>query len=275
MLARRTFLGAGAASLAATALHAAVPLAEGGFTREIFDFWVKLRAGEGKPIWWVSEGTVRAFPSGELIAFLEGFDTAVAHWPEPGRPLAHQYNRKIFLYRHPETGEYLESWRGAAVEPIAYPYQFITYALSGDRVETMVEQGVQPRVQRIGPADNMAVRSVPGGLVFTAPVFLDVALPGGRRMEAFENYDFMASPDRSLNDAPLSWLRTGAAPLWAGGGPCVMHLVSWRVERWEDVPESMRRRVEARHPLWRRPPADLAEVRRLQAGGVAGEGWPG
>lgn len=275
MLGRRALLAGGASLLAASAARAVMPLAEGGFTRDTFELWVRLRAGEGAPIWWVSEGTVRAFPSGELIAFMEGFDTAVAHWPEPGRAFAHQYNRKIYLFRHPETGVFLESWNGQKVDPIAYPYQFITYALSGDRVETLVEQGTAPRVQRIGPANNMAARAVSGGIVFTAPVFLDVPLPGGRRMEAFENYDFVASPERPFTQAPLSWLRTGAAPAWAGGGPCVMHLVSWRVERWEDVPDALRRRVEERYPLWKQPPADLAEVRRLQSGGVAGEGWPG
>lgn len=271
---RRRLL-AGAAALLAAPPATALPLSEGGFTGETFALWVRLRAGEGRPVWWVSEGTVRAFPSGALIAFLEGFDAAVAHWPEPGRPLAHQYNRKIYFFRHPETGAYLEEWQGAPVEPIAYPYQFITYALAGDRIETVVEQGTQPRVQRIGPARNMAVRAVPGGFVFTAPVFLDVAIGPGRRMEAFENYDFVASRSEPPGRAPLSWLRTGAAPAWAGGGPSIMHLVSWRVDRWEEVPEGMRRRVEARYPLWRQPPADLAEVRRLQAGGVAGAAWPG
>jgi hypothetical protein len=275
MLARRALLACGASLLAASAARAAMPLAEGGFTRETFDLWVRLRAGEGAPVWWVSEGTVRAFPSGRLIAFMEGFDTAIAHWPDRDRPFAHQYNRKIYLFRHPETGAFLESWRGQTVEPIAYPYQFITYELVSNRVETVVEQGALPRIQRIGPARDMVVREVGGSFVFTAPVFLDITLPGGGRMEAFENYDFVAAPDRPFTQAPLSWLRTGAAPGWAGGVPCVMHLVTRRVETWEDVPEPLRARVEERYPLWRQPPADLAEVRRIQAGGVAGERWPG
>ena len=266
MLARRTLLVGSALGLAASAGRAAMPLAEGGFTPEHFALWVRLRAGEGAPVWWVSEGTMRAFPSGRLMAFLEGFDAARVHWPEPGRPLAHQYNRKIYLFRHPETGAFLETWMGRTVEPIAYPYQFIIYELVGDRIQTMVEQGAAPRIQRIGPGRGMAVRQVGASVVFTAPAFLSFPLPQGGRMEAFENYDFVATPGRSFADAPLSWLRTGPAPAWAEGVPSVMHLVTRRVESWQEVPAALRLRIEERYPLWREPPRDLAEVRRIQSG---------
>lgn len=73
-----------------------------------------MRAGGGQPVYWYSEGTMRAYPSGRLIALMEGFDTAVAHWPEPGKPLAHQYNRKIYIFRDPETGAVIG-------DAIAYP----------------------------------------------------------------------------------------------------------------------------------------------------------
>lgn len=152
--------------------------------------------------------------------------------------------------------------------PSPTPYQFITCALVDDRVETMVEQGAERRVQRIGPGGNMAHRRVGPNRLFTAPVFLDIPLPGGSRMQAFENYDFIMDPSRPPSDWSLSWIRIGQAPGWAGNVPVVLHLVTRRHERFTDLPEGMRRHVMEQAPLWQKPPADLSEIRRLQARGL-------
>ena len=50
-----------------------------------------------------------------------------------------------------------------------------------------------------------------------------------------------------------------------------MHLVTWRAESFDEVPESLRTYIESDAPLWRAPPEDLADVRRLQ-GAEAPEG---
>jgi hypothetical protein len=44
------------------------------------------------------------------------------------------------------------------------------------------------------------------------------------------------------------------------------------VERLEDFPPKLLAWARASKPMWLKPPADLAEVRALQAG-QAGEGW--
>jgi hypothetical protein len=44
-----------------------------------------------------------------------------------------------------------------------------------------------------------------------------------------------------------------------------MHLITWRIEDYGDVPESLRAYIEAEAPLWMNPPADLDEIRALQA----------
>lgn len=241
-------------------------VAEGGFDAEAFRVWISTRVGDGQPIWWYSSGSVRAYPSGELLFFMEGFDSAVAYWPDPKANLVHQYNRKIYIFRDIATGAVLREWRGKAVEPVAYPYQFITYELKGDRVETWVEQGRKPRVQRIGPGSNMSARKVGDTYVFTAPVYLDFPIPGGeRRYQAFENYDFFVNTDgRAKEPHQLSWLRYGPLGDWADGMESIMHLVTWRVERWADIPANLRGYIESEHPLWRSPPKDLAEIRQLQ-----------
>jgi len=236
---------------------------QGGFDRAAFDIWMSMRAGDGAPVFWYSEGTLREFPSGRLIALMEGFDTARSHRPDPGGLVAHQYNRKIYLFRDPETGAVLDGMNGRKVDTIAYPYQFIRYELKGDRVETMVEQGAGARLQRFGPDSMMAHRQIGSTRVFTAPVFLDIALPNGR-MQAFENYDFSVNLALPPADWVLSWVRTGAAPPWSGATQAVMHLVTRRFERFEDMPEPIRRHVVEKAPLWRAPPESLKDIRRLQ-----------
>jgi hypothetical protein len=248
---------------------AAAPALADGFNRQLFDAWVSARAGDGAPVYWYSTGDVRSYPDGKLLALMEGYDTAVSFRPDPAKPVAHQYSRKFYIFRDPVTREVITSWNGAKAEPIAYPYQFITYALEGDKVRTVVEQGRAPRVQTIQGGDGLEVRMVGDTLAFTAPVFLDFPIPGtDRRYQAWENYDFLIQPKRSRVAEPhqLSWARYGPAPAFMGGGPSIMRLTTWRVERYADIPAPLRAYVEANLPDWKAPPANLADIRRLQQG---------
>jgi hypothetical protein len=248
-------------ALSASATGAA-PVTSEPFTPEVFETWVDARAGTGAPVYWYSVGTVRAYPSGDLLYVMEGYDAATAHWPE-GRDnsVAHQYNRKIYIFRDPDTGDVVPE-----SEAVAYPYQFITYSLTDGGMETLVEQGSGDRIQRIS-GDSMSFRRLGDTHVFTAPVFLDFPIPGtDRRIEAWENYDFFIHQGAVDEPHQLSWARIGQLPAWAGGGTAVMHLITWRIEDYGDVPESLRSYVEAEAPLWMAPPTSLDEVRQLQAG---------
>jgi hypothetical protein len=235
-----------------------------GFDRDAFRAFVDMRGGNGEPLFWYCEGTVYEYPSGKPLMRMEGIDTARL-WRDPAEPdVAKQLSRKTFFYRDLQTGQVLTEFRGQPLAPIEYPYQFITYALRGDRVQTFVEQGRAPRLQRIGPGDDMQVRRVRGDYVFTAPLFLDFPGPGTERYQAFENYDFIVSGKPGTDPAThrLSWLRYGDLP---GAGKTVMHLVAWRVERYADLPAPMRTYLESKARLWMQPPADIAEIRALQA----------
>lgn len=255
------------ASLAASAALTgaeppAMPVVSEPFTQEVFQTWVEARAGTGDPAYWYSVGTVRAYPSGDLLYVMEGYDASTAYWPD-GREgaVAHQYNRKIYIFRDPETGEVVPE-----SEAVAYPYQFITYTLAEGGLQTLVEQGSGDRIQRIA-GDSMSFRRIGDTHVFTAPVFLDFPIPGtDRRVEAWENYDFFIQPDTVEEPHQLSWARIGQLPAWAGGELGVMHLITWRIDDYAEVPESLRRYIEAEAPLWMNPPADLEEIRALQAG---------
>lgn len=281
-MARRTATSLTAAVMAGVALLTAAPAGgqfparaaattaatSPGFTPDLFRQFIAMRVGDGRPVYWYSVGTVRSLPDGKLLYRMEGFDTARMHWPDPSQPVVHQYNRKIYVFRDPVTNAVVRTLEGRPVQPIAYPYQFITYQLTGDQVKTVVEQGQQPRLQRFeSDGTKMAVKQVGNATFFTAPVYLDFPLPGGAgRYQAFENYDFVVQPVGAGVSVPnqLSWIRTGPLPPDLGGGQSVMHLVSWRVDSFADLPETIRSYVEADAPLWRAPPVDLADIRRLQ-----------
>lgn len=246
----------------AAALSAAPSHAQGGFDAAAFRTFATARAGEGAPVYWYSTGELRSYPEGRLLALVEGFDTARS-MPDPDRPGGVvQLSRKIYIYRDPATGAVLRAFEGRPVQPIAYPYQLIRYWLEGDRLRTHVTQGSGERVQRIGPGGNATARRQGDTLMVTAPLYLDMPMPSGARYQAFENYDFFFTGRDGLR---LSWLRYGDDALT--GKPSIMHMVGWRVGRFEDLPEPMRRFVEQEAPLWKAPPADMAEIARLQAGG--------
>ncbi|MBU6378313.1 MAG: hypothetical protein KJS95_07240 [Gammaproteobacteria bacterium] len=250
--------------LVLTVAASPAPAADHGFTPDHFARWVQMRVGGGEPVYWYAVGTVYTYPEGKPVMRMEGIDAARLEKSLSTATEAHQVSRKTFVYRDAETNEILREWQGKPLPPISYPYQYITYSLRDRSVETWVEQGAGARRQRIGPGTDITVRQVGNTLAFSAPLFLDLPMPGGARMQAFEHYDFFdqgAAPGIA-HPYQISWLRFGDLP--AGLGKGVMHMVSWRVDRYADLPASIRGYLESEARLWLEPPRDIAEIRRLQ-----------
>ncbi|MEM7613049.1 MAG: hypothetical protein AAF270_15295 [Pseudomonadota bacterium] len=238
----------------------------GNFDKTLFDKWVEMRVGDGAPVYWYSAGTVRAYPGGELVATIEGYDTARLDPEHSSDMKAVQLSRKTYVYRDPETGEVMRDADGAAVAPIAYPYQLISYELKGDTLETFVEQGAGPTFRRIGPGTSISAQPVAAGTLFTAPLYLDFELPNGKRYQTFENYDFFSPAAAGGEGSFIVFVRYGDAPSWVTGtDKIVMHMTTERLERFEDVPASFRDWVTENAPGWLEPPRDMAEIRALQA----------
>ena len=237
--------------------------------------WVDARAGTGAPVYWLAEGGVYAYPSGEKLFGMIGFDASTVIWPENPEDAVIHLTRKTFTYTDPVSGEILTEYKGRAIDPIAYPYQLITYRMKDGRIFGAVEQGVGDQVQKIESRNGMQVRRLgQGTTAVTASVFLDFPVAGGSRYQAWENYDFFLHSDETVDEPhQLSWQRYGALPPFAGEGNAIYHLLSWRVESEDEFPPALLEWARKEAPLWLRPPADLDEVRALQAGD-AGEGWP-
>ncbi|MCC5862420.1 MAG: hypothetical protein JJT93_11005 [Gammaproteobacteria bacterium] len=261
-IARLLILGLGLLALGGPALPTAVAET---FDEDSFERFASMRAGEGEPVYWYTIGTVFRYPDGEALFRMEGVDTA-RRLPDDDDGVVHQASRKVFFYRDIDSNALLHSYNGRPVEPIAYPYQYITYALDRGTVVTYVEQGTGPSLQRIGPVENITLRRIGETLVFSAPLFLDFPIGDGRRYQAFENYDFFVHPETARLSLPnqLSWVRYGDLPPFAGPGQGIIHLVSWRVDDYAALPSSMREALESEAPLWMAPPASLEEIRELQ-----------
>ncbi len=237
---------------------------------DVLKAWVDARAGTGDPVHWVSEGGIYAYPSGEQLFGMIGFDSSTVIWPDdPSEKVIH-LTRKTFTYTDPETGEVITEYNGQAVQPIAYPYQMIEYRYENGRIYGDVTQGVGDRVQKIISEDGIAARQIGDTWAFTAAVFLDFPLPNGAQYEAWENYDFFISPEGSVAEPhQMSWQRYGALPAWAGGEQAIYHLLSHRVESQDEFPEQLLSWAQENKPQWLTPPTDLDEIKAIQAGDEA------
>lgn len=246
-----------------------------GLSPEVLRTWVNARAGTGTPVHWIADGGVYAYPSGEKLFGMIGFDSSRVIWPNSLEEEVIHLTRKTFTYTDPVSAEVLTEFNGHPVTPIAYPYQIIRYRFEDGKIYGDVEQGVGERIQQIKAQDGMRVRMLGiNTMAVTASVFLNFALPDGRRYEAWENYDFFIhSGDAVAEPHQMSWQRYGSLPEWAGGGRAIYHLLSWRVESQEEFPPKLLAWAKAEMPAWLIPPADLEEVRQLQQGAKL-EAWP-
>jgi hypothetical protein len=243
----------------------AVEAQEIKWNQSIFDSWVQMRVGDGKAnaIWWC-QGEVYSYPSGKLVARMEGIDHGKVI--KIAKDSVIQLNRKTFTYHDINTNEIITEGFGQKLEPIAYPYQKITYLLKNGKLRTYVEQGAGARITKMGPGESISVRQLGGNYIFTAPVFLDFTGPRGK-YEAYENYDFFFSPSMKTTKEryQLTWERYGDLPAAIGGGKGIIHLVSYRVDKIEDLPSAVfKKYLNEKAQMWLAPPKDLEEIGALQ-----------
>ncbi|WP_298503837.1 DUF1838 family protein [uncultured Maribacter sp.] len=240
---------------------------------EALKIWVNARAGTGDAVHWIAEGGVYEYPSGKKLFGMIGFDSSTIIWPDTPEGKITHLTRKTFAYTDVETGEVITEYNGKVVAPIAYPYQMITYRLENNRIYGDVEQGVGDRVQLIEAKEGIPYRKMGNTFIFNAAVFLDFPLPSGNQYQAWENYDFFIHPEGSVEEPhQMSWQRYGQLPKWAGSGPAIIQLYSWRVESHDEFPKQLLTWAKEVKPQWLNPPKDVAEVRSLQKG-EAGDGW--
>ena len=136
------------------------------WTAKRFRRWCAMKMGTGGDVvrWYVS-GDVYEYPSGKLLARVEGLDVARGVIEGDGSRCAHQLSRKFFVFRDPVTNAVITRHDGAAVAPIRYPYQHITYRREGDggTLTTEVTTGTGENVRTTAGNEISARRAVGGG----------------------------------------------------------------------------------------------------------------
>lgn len=239
-----------------------------GFDAQLFQVWLQTRTGGmgASPVYWYSTGEITEFPTGKVLAKVEGFDSARLV-PDPDYPGGFiQLSRKVYIYRDVQTGELLRELNGVPLEPILFDYQQIHYRLNGDRLQTISVVGTGERVSVTGPHEVISARWIGDIANFTVPVYRDRPLPGGQRLQSFETYDFFVLPEASgaAYKNLVSFASSVPTPPALGAGTSYLHQAGWRYESFDDLPASIRDFVVQEQPRWKAPPLDLAEIKALQ-----------
>jgi hypothetical protein len=258
MILTRTAAALSAILLAGLATSAATA---GGFTPEIFETFVESNMGtDGKPVYYYSTGTVREFPGGALLATIEGVDMARL-LKRDGDGTVHKASRKMYIMRDPTTGEVIEQIGGRPNNSYFYPYQYMIFKHEGDRLTGRSTQGAGQALRSVDIGSVMEARKVGDVTVFSAPNYR--ARPDGTG--SYEMYEFWVqpkaakvNPSTQLTLTLVNWHPIG------NGKPVYTHRTSWRVDRYEDLPQSLRDYIETKAPLFKEPPKDMAEIERLQ-----------
>ena len=66
-----------------------------------FRRWCRLKMGDGETVRWYTTGELYEYPTGRLLARVEGLDVTRAVVDDPDAVAAHQLSRKFFIFRHP------------------------------------------------------------------------------------------------------------------------------------------------------------------------------
>ena len=240
--------------------------------------------GESSAVYWVGTGELYEAYSGRLLARFEGFDVGkgVILDDDDSTDCSHvrQFSRKIFWWRHPESNEIMTEYNGKPIQPIRYDYQVFDYRRSpstGDKDSPSTDFScIGTELPPILPSIVSGPREVPvlpitaetsgrNRLAFQCPVFIDVETPMGS-YQAWENYDYTHDISYPEGQPPICvWARQGGAAPFVEKGKGVMRSRAYRVEDFDGLPESIRNLVETdEYGLFRHPPRDMAEVKRLQ-----------
>jgi hypothetical protein len=170
--------------------------------------------------------------------------------------------REVLLYKDPKTGAVLSTWDN--------PW-------TGKQVR-VVHVANDPVNQRIGATDRagrpfslpLVVNGKHWWLTSTVPLFYRNALGGdyqdyiGGKYHATEMFNFfgdvasLADPRRASADVSVGWVRQSDWLPWMEmgdrAGMVYFNTAGRKLDRWEDMPDSLKNEIKANYPLYLSPP---------------------
>ena len=180
--------------------------------------------------------------------------------------------RKANLCLDKDTGEVLREFRGRPVTQLIYPYQVMAMSLHGGRVAAVATQGAGTFLRTYNLDDIVKVTSFGGRTYFDTGAMFTIRREEGV-MNSFEYLTYVMPPDagEQKNTNPsLSLTLAYERPVWAGGDGksdyLLQHAVGMRLSTYDELPPHIRQFIETDAPVFRAPPADMAEIKRLQQG---------
>ncbi len=244
-------------------------LSAGGFSRDDFERYVDCRYGTGGPVFWYGWGGFTTVPGGQMFARTEGYEVGRLYRPNPDEPEVHLLNRKLMVFRNPQTGEAIQLPDGSPMWLSDYTYQHIRTRLEDGRLSSYAEQGVGDAYGEVTGGQNTEVQHFEDMSVFTTPAQYSIDWNG--EQPVWETYHWI---ERRLGDKIVyDGVWAGDFPLPPGFPPGrgTMHAYFHRYDAFETLPGTIRAFVEEYAPLWKAPPADMDEIERCKAGECAAD----
>ena len=243
-------------------------LVAGGYTPEDFTNFVHTRFGrDGDPVYWYGVGDASTFPDGKMFMRTEGYDIGRLHSLDSEKSKAVGLTRKMIVMRDPVSGEILKMPDGKPMWRDNFTYQLFNVRLEDGFIVYDVESGAgRFRGTTRGGPNRSEVQHFPGMTIYATPVnysLPDVTGAGGD-LRVWEHYDFIEYETPGGKEYSATWAGAFPLPPPMGPGRSSMHGFFQRYDNYADVPASLRNFVEEYAPLWKAPPVDMDEIRKMQ-----------
>eukprot|EP00871_Galdieria_phlegrea_P004353 jgi/Galph1/4919/GphlegSOOS_G3577.1 len=202
--------------------------------------------------YWHSSGKITSCDTGKTVALLEGLEVAnvdrISDIKKNDKLQAAVNSKKIYFFKDPETGSYLENYGKRPVQPIEYPQEEIQLYWKNYSIQLCKKNN--PITCR---ALDSTVWTTSALKVFTMPIFIQVYANRKNILTfAFEKYELFRSRFGLgwllFNKPTLYWTRMGDCPSWYGKGRCISHVTSIKLNKKSQLPIELVQHVEKYEP---------------------------
>ncbi len=175
--------------------------------------------------------------------------------------------REIVFYTDPKTNQIIDEWTNPWSKEKVEVFHIQNDPVNG---RFRVRDGKFISVSMDGKTERgelNAPQEINEHLVWTSDVFPFYPLPGfDKNYTASEMFDFYVEKKELDKTTPpknvmLSWTRVGPWLPWMkmpkNEGVIIVHARSWRMEKWDLLPENIKARVKAKHPEYMTAPTTV------------------
>lgn len=240
--------------LAAVVLAAPAAIA-GGFDRAAFTAYVDSQGNRDAPRLYAYSGTVYDVPSGKILATVDGYQQARTFGAAAPDGPAFVVRRAFLLYRAADDGRVLRVYPDVRAARTAPPLSITRLALAGDRVASTAISGTRGEARRITVPEQLDARREAAHWVFRR-----VLAPPNPIEQPVEIQEVVVRDAAVPTPERIRWVMTKVAnntDFLPAGGRHLLHL-TWRpVDRWDELPASVRDFMDREAPGLKTLPGTL------------------